>query len=287
MKIFKWALLIFSLNVANSYAATYVSKNFTILRALDKVTGRYTNLEVPVGGSAKFGSLSINVRTCKATPPEEAPENAAFLDVADIKEGKEPVDVFRGWMFSSSPALSAMEHPIYDIWVIKCDNRDGIKINPEATQYQGPVVDDDRPKELEVLDVSGNKNNEVNDVEAKAKEEVNSEATPVVEKAETKGFLSDVKVSPDAVKPTEPESKTSLDGKVTEETLSDEKWVDSEAQGDDENSEAEAPMPKAVDKLAEPVKDEVKQAPAPVNIDDEKYDDEAEIENKLDVEAEI
>ena len=114
MKVLKWALLAFSFNIANASAASYVSKNFTILRALDKVTGRYTNLEVPVGGSAKFGSLSIIVRTCKATPPEEAPENVAFLDIADIKEGKEPQSVFRGWMFSSSPALSAMENPSYN-----------------------------------------------------------------------------------------------------------------------------------------------------------------------------
>ncbi len=263
MKLLKWALLAFSFNIANASAASYVSKNFTILRALDKVTGRYTNLEVPVGGSAKFGSLSIIVRTCKATPPEEAPENVAFLDITDIKEGKEPQSVFRGWMFSSSPALSAMENPIYDIWVIKCEDRENIKVNPEATQYQGVIVEDNRPKVLEEIDVSG-------------KKDVKPEAKKDDKKVEAKGFLSDVKLAnPDDIKASKPTEEKAPETSIKSEDIPEGDWVDSEAQTDDEANEA--PMPKSVDKLAEPAKEDAK-APTPVNLDDEKSKD--EVKNK-------
>jgi len=54
------------------------------------------------------------------TPPEEAPEAAAFLDVNEIKPGLAEANVFRGWMFASSPALSAMENPVYDLWLVGC-----------------------------------------------------------------------------------------------------------------------------------------------------------------------
>ena len=69
-----------------------------------------------------FGSLSITARHCEKNPPEEAPEAAAFLEIVDAKPGEAPVKLFSGWMFASSPAVSALEHPVYDVWVIDCKN---------------------------------------------------------------------------------------------------------------------------------------------------------------------
>jgi len=92
------------------------------LRWLDKVTGRISNIEAPVGQTVRFGHLEIIVRACKKNPPEDKPENAAFLDVWEIKEGEPALEVFRGWMFASSPGLSAMEHAVYDVWVLECVN---------------------------------------------------------------------------------------------------------------------------------------------------------------------
>ena len=91
-----------------------------VLRALDKVTARVEELKVPIDQPLKFGTLVITVRDCRVTPPEETPEAAAFLDVSEIKTGLTETPVFRGWMFASSPALSAMEHPVYDLWVTGC-----------------------------------------------------------------------------------------------------------------------------------------------------------------------
>ncbi len=167
------------------------------LRALDKITARYTDIEINMNEIAHFGSLEILPRYCDKRPPEEFPETTAFLEVFDrefgtrgddlkidpalletVEEEKElpdaepvnevleveeiptfggeaeeedaPVEaaplpsepmptlpapevlegpqaegenIFRGWMFASSPALNALEHPVYDVWVIDCSTR--------------------------------------------------------------------------------------------------------------------------------------------------------------------
>lgn len=151
------------------------------IRALDKITARYKDVEAPIGQPVKFGSLEILPRFCDKRPPEEFPETTAFLEIFDrdaasargtasveardingrdeakastdysVEEIPElasapvaatpasatshtaetpfpglantPVDpdrIFTGWMFASSPALNALEHPVYDVWVIDC-----------------------------------------------------------------------------------------------------------------------------------------------------------------------
>ena len=84
------------------------------------MTGRISAIEAPVGRSVRFGTLEITARICHTRPPEETPETTVFLDVFDIKPGEPPARLFSGWMFASSPALNALEHPVYDIWVIDC-----------------------------------------------------------------------------------------------------------------------------------------------------------------------
>lgn len=96
--------------------------NEVVLQALDKITARVSRITVPVGGTVNFGSLQITAKACDKHPPEETPESAAFLQVVEVKPGEAPVTRFSGWMFASSPALSAMEHPVYDLWVLDCVN---------------------------------------------------------------------------------------------------------------------------------------------------------------------
>ncbi|MBX6323624.1 MAG: DUF2155 domain-containing protein [Rhodospirillaceae bacterium] len=96
--------------------------NTVVLRALDKITGRVTTLEIPVGQTARFGTLEITARHCEQAPPEQPPESAAFLEIVERKPHEEPQTLFTGWMLASSPALSALEHPVYDLWVIDCKN---------------------------------------------------------------------------------------------------------------------------------------------------------------------
>lgn len=91
-----------------------------MLGGLDKVTARVVTMEAPVGEPVRFGTLEIIARACTKHRPEESPESAAFLDVWELRPDAPAQSMFRGWMFSSSPALSAMEHPVYDIWVLDC-----------------------------------------------------------------------------------------------------------------------------------------------------------------------
>ena len=105
----------------NAYAAPY---EIAILQGLDKVTARVLTIEAPVGKIVSFGALEIIVRTCDKRPPEETPESTIFLDIWEVFKGEPAQSLFRGWMFASSPALSAMEHPVYDVWVLDCKNVD-------------------------------------------------------------------------------------------------------------------------------------------------------------------
>jgi len=95
------------------------------LRALDKVTAKTQDFDVKIGDTLNFQSLTISVPHCEKKPPEETPETYAFVQIKDNRlDGKgetdEPETVFSGWMFSSSPALNGLEHPVYDVWVIGC-----------------------------------------------------------------------------------------------------------------------------------------------------------------------
>jgi hypothetical protein len=93
-----------------------------VLQGLDKITARVSNLAIDVDDTGAYGTLRIRVRACRKRPPTETPESAAFLEISDQKPGESPVALFSGWMFASSPALNALEHPVYDIWVLDCSN---------------------------------------------------------------------------------------------------------------------------------------------------------------------
>jgi len=112
------------------------------LRALDKITGNSKDLSAKVGDSLTFGRLRVTVRACYQSDPRDTPESAAFLEVraiptppkdgaietptnvAQMHKGPQPIGpdglLFSGWMFASSPGISALEHPTYDVWVISC-----------------------------------------------------------------------------------------------------------------------------------------------------------------------
>jgi hypothetical protein len=95
------------------------------LQGLDKSVGRTTTFEAKVGSTIQYGPLFIKIHACRKSPPIEAPESAAFLQVWEVPPGSQKSEwVFSGWMFASSPALSAMDHPVYDVWVLDCTGRE-------------------------------------------------------------------------------------------------------------------------------------------------------------------
>ncbi len=96
-----------------------------VLRGLDKVTARTRDFEAPIGEDVEFGALGITVQYCRKRPPEEPPEVFAFVQIDDRRTDGFGVEtegerIFSGWMFASNPALNALEHPVYDVWVIDC-----------------------------------------------------------------------------------------------------------------------------------------------------------------------
>jgi hypothetical protein len=99
-----------------------------VLQGLDKTTARISTIEAPLDRSVRFGGLLITARACIKRPPEEPPETSVFLEIDDVKPGASTVTVtriFSGWMFKSSPALSALEDPVYDVTVLDC-REDGL-----------------------------------------------------------------------------------------------------------------------------------------------------------------
>lgn len=100
--------------------AAELSTNAALMQAMDKVTGRVNKMTVPVNSKVSFGDFSFVLRACKKRPAEETPENFAFVDVTDKSFGSEEYNIFRGWMVSSTPGINAIEHPIYDVWLLEC-----------------------------------------------------------------------------------------------------------------------------------------------------------------------
>lgn len=119
--IFVMAFAIY-MGTARPVAAKWIDGQEVVLQGLDKITARITTLTTPINESLRFGTLELIVNHCAFHPPEETPENVAFMTILDRGHdpSREPKPVFTGWMFASSPAVSAMEHPVYDIILLTC-----------------------------------------------------------------------------------------------------------------------------------------------------------------------
>lgn len=152
-----------ALALSGAASANSMSRqNEVTLRALDKITGRATDIVVKTDAPVTFGALRIDLRACFQAPPEEVPESAAFLRItstqpvaAEIMDAAaaagnarpqanaaDPV-LFSGWMYASSPGLNALEHPVYDVWVIRCTAPSPVSTarNPVASSSE-PFIDD-------------------------------------------------------------------------------------------------------------------------------------------------
>ena len=134
MKIILAAFLLAASSVAEA-------ETLAVLQGLDKITARISTIKVAVGETVSFGSLQITLRACDKKPPEETPESAAFLQIVEQKQGEQPVTRFSGWMFASSPALSAMEHPVYDLWVLDCENKGEAQPGQAPAPEQAPATE--------------------------------------------------------------------------------------------------------------------------------------------------
>lgn len=128
---------------------------YAVLRTIDKLSARTHTFDVALDKTVKFGdSLFIKLRSCRKSSPIDQPESAAFLQIWEKKTpDQEPNWVFSGWMFASSPSLSAMDHPVYDVWVIECKNAEtsakpaAAPASAKPAPKSAPVSEEEVPEE--------------------------------------------------------------------------------------------------------------------------------------------
>ena len=97
--------------------------NVAILQGLNKITAKTSEFEIKVDDSVEFGKLTIIVRKCWQSPADQRPESKILLEIYENINEDTKNKIFHGWMFASSPSISGLEHPIYDVTALGCKFR--------------------------------------------------------------------------------------------------------------------------------------------------------------------
>ena len=97
-----------------------VTNPTAVFSGLDKITGRITSFDAAIGETVQFGALQVTARACYSRPPTETPLTDGFVEVDEVTLQGEVRRIFTGWMFAASPGLHAVEHAIYDVWLVEC-----------------------------------------------------------------------------------------------------------------------------------------------------------------------
>ena len=119
IKIQIFSYLIFSFLFSTYSFSSDIS--FVEIKILDKVSSKTSQLSLNIGQETKFENLIIKILKCKNSEFDDNPEVTAYMQVQDVTlKNNDKVFVFNGWTFSSSPSISLFDHPVYDIWLIKC-----------------------------------------------------------------------------------------------------------------------------------------------------------------------
>ena len=189
MKKLNLLSLLLASTIAFNANARQIDTNIGVIQAMDKITGRVSTIEMPVGGNVSFGDFEISLKSCKTTPPEEAPENFAFVNIVEKLRDNDEKDVFSGWMISSSPALHDVQHPVYDVWLIKCINGDLSKFEEKKEEVSEEVKELTEPVKTEET-----KKQEVKEI---VRPEPVKTESPKEEKKEVKKEAKEVRYTPE------------------------------------------------------------------------------------------
>lgn len=112
--------VVFALAGASPAFADTIANPVAAFSGLDKITGRITQFDVYIDETVQFGALQITPRACYTRPPTEAQRTSVFVEVDQVSLKGQVSRVFTGWMFADSPALNAIDHAVYDIWLLDC-----------------------------------------------------------------------------------------------------------------------------------------------------------------------
>ena len=118
---FLYLLIFFFLFTSISHSNSQLEGSFTEIKILDKISSKNTLLKLKNGQLLKFKDLSIQSFKWKNSEFDDNTEITAYIQVRDLSnQNNDEVFVFNGWMFSSSPSITPFDHPIYDVWLVKC-----------------------------------------------------------------------------------------------------------------------------------------------------------------------
>ncbi len=126
------AALIAAVALVSPAAAETIANPVAQFSGLDKITGRITQFDVYINETVQFGALQITPRACYTRPPTETQRTSVFLEVDQVALTGKIERIFTGWMFADSPALNAIDHAVYDIWLLDCKRSSDVP-PPDAT----------------------------------------------------------------------------------------------------------------------------------------------------------
>ena len=120
--VFIYIILFLNFNIVHSENLNS-GGNYLEIKVLDKVSSKNTQLKLEVGKEKKFQNLMLKIIKCINSEFDDNPEVTAYMQVKDTtSKDNDKVFVFNDWTFSSSPSLRPFDHPVYDIWLIRCYN---------------------------------------------------------------------------------------------------------------------------------------------------------------------
>ena len=120
-KVIFFILFLFLNFYTNLNSNSDLEGTITEIKVLDKISSKNILVKLKNGDETRHKDLSIKSMKCKNSEFDDNPEITAYIQVKDLSnKNKDDVFVFNGWMFSSSPSIAPFDHPVYDIWLIKC-----------------------------------------------------------------------------------------------------------------------------------------------------------------------
>ena len=138
------ACLPWGLSPAANAQGVRIENKVAVFSALDKVTARISKIEVPLNETVKFGSLKVTPRVCYSRPATERPKTTSFVEVKEVQLDGTEQKLFSGWMFAESPALNAVEHPVFDVWLSDC--KGGVEPEVASNRQAEPGTESERPR---------------------------------------------------------------------------------------------------------------------------------------------
>lgn len=119
--------------IATPAPARRIANDVAVFAGLDKITGRIIRFDVKVNETVQFGALQVTPKACYSRPSTETPQTTSFVKVSEETLDRKIQGLFSGWMFAASPGLHAVDHAVYDVWLVDCKSADQFSLQPVTT----------------------------------------------------------------------------------------------------------------------------------------------------------